>query len=246
MHMKPMRPPAEQATDQADEALEWLVGALKAAAGDNLVSLTLTTSTKARPEDLVRRLATLTIVLHDTGPAALGALRETLREASRRVRVSPYVLAAGEVDRMLDALPLKALMTRVHGRSLLGENPFAGCDIDPDHVRLRLEQESRNLLVRLRHDLVLAPDDGHLLHQGLWRTVRGVERVLDGLAVMKHGERAVPADLWAAGHADWDLPAEPLAILARFGDGPTDLHAAGVAVLPLLEALVARTDAMGP
>jgi len=233
--------------EPSENATDWLVGALREAAGDNLISLTLTPSYRGQPQDGAQRLSTLTIVLTSTDADALAKLREPLREGQRRIRISPFILKASELPNMLDCLPLKALMTRLQGNVLHGDNPFAGLPIDAEHVRLRLEQEIRNLVVRLRHDLVLAPEKSHQLTQGMWRTVRGVERILEGLAILEHGEEALPDDLWAAGAADWDLPRDRLQALAGFGKGepPSDLRSLASDALPLLEAMVRCVDAAG-
>lgn len=228
-------------------AIQWLTTALQEAAGDNLVSLTHVAAGKSKANDDAKVLATLTLVLKDTGGESLAALREPLREGQRRTRITPFVLNTQDVASMLDTLPLRVLMTRLHGTPLLGANPFAAMTIDPEHLRIGLEQETRNLLLRLRHDVVLAPASSHLLLAGLWRTRRGVERILEGLAFLKHGESGIPQDPWADAAAQWSLPVDGLEALRAFGvSEPTkDLRDVAVAVLPLMEALVRTTDQLG-
>ncbi len=227
------------------DTLDWLSAELQSLAGDNLVSLTHTRSKEPKDGSDTVRMSTLTIVLKDTSPENLEGLRETLREGLRKARISPFILQSAEVPTMLDTLPLKALMTRVYGDVLYGENPFCGLPVDLEHLRLRIEQEARNLLVRLRHDLVLSTDDGHLLRGGMWRTVRGVERVLEGITFLQQGEAAVPEDrekLWVTGAEAWELAPDRLNLLADFQDSADDLRETAKRVLPVLEKLVAYAD----
>ena len=117
------------------DQLNGLSKQLQAAAGDNLLSLTLFDPRRA--DDTAPLKPQLIIVLQDASAGALSALRSALREAQRRSAIEPYILTASDPARMADALPLKVLMFRLRGQSLFGDNPFTGVTVDTEHVRAR-------------------------------------------------------------------------------------------------------------
>ena len=226
------------------EHLHWLSQQLQAVAGDNLVSLTL--FDPRHTGDEASDSSQLIVLLRDTSAAALAHLRDTFRESMRRSPLRPYILDAQDPPRMADALPLKALMFRLRGEAVYGTNPFAEIEVDAQHVRLRAEQEVRNLLIRLRHDVALAPSESRLLNTGIWRTKLGVERVLEGIFYTQNSKEAHPDDLWTYAAEHWDLPRTSVASLAAYGttgDNQISLDIAAKA-LDALNALVHRIDRM--
>jgi hypothetical protein len=73
--------------------------------------------------------------------------------------VDPFILGADELRGAARDFPTKLLDIRAHHVVLYGSDPFAEVQPSPEHVRLRVEQELRNLALRLRRRLVLAGDD---------------------------------------------------------------------------------------
>ena len=219
--------------------LNWVVERFEQAAGANLVSLT---AYRSSSDDV--RVVQLLVVLQSTDHVALEQVREPLREAARRMRLAPMLLNVNELPNMLDTFPLRALLTRALGEPLYGPPPFTEGHVEAEHVRIRLEQEARELLFRLRHDLVLGPADGHRLKAGLWRTQRGVERILLGLSFLRHQRLLGSDEIWLTGSSDWNLCGETLSALAQIGARRTLVGGRALveAVLPLLDALVQCVD----
>lgn len=101
----------------------------------------------------------LAVVLHEASPETLRALAEPLRAAQREARVEPFIVEAREVPRLADVFPVKLADIRDAWHVLAGEDPFGSITIDPEHMRLRVEQELRNHLLRLRRQAIVAGDD---------------------------------------------------------------------------------------
>lgn len=101
----------------------------------------------------------LIVLAEDTGPA-LRAIAPPLAAARRSLRVEPYIVAAAEFQAAASLFPNRFLDIRDHHVVLAGADPFEGIEIPDEALRLRTEQELRNLLIRFRRGLTDAGDDG--------------------------------------------------------------------------------------
>lgn len=90
---------------------------------------------------LVCRTVT-TQVLDRVGPAH--------RKALLSFRLSPMVLSPEDLRRSTDVFPTKFMLMQRYHTVLHGTDPFSELEISREHLRLRCEQELKNLLLRLR------------------------------------------------------------------------------------------------
>jgi predicted nucleotidyltransferase len=145
---------------------------LRAAAGDNLVALILFGGLARGRYLPATSDINLAVVLSDASGPALERIATPLHEAWRTRRVDPLIVVPGEIARLAVAFPTKILDIRRRHIVLFGEDPFVDVAVDRGHVRVRVEQELRNLELRLRHRFVLAHDDpaalaaARKIHQG--------------------------------------------------------------------------------
>lgn len=170
----------------------------------------------------------LAVVLADATPSRLHALHDPFRAAFREVRVDPLFLEVREIPRMSDAFPIKLRDIRAHHDAIFGEDRFASIEIDREHLRLRLEQELRNHLLRLRRVAVDHGDDAGELARSVYRSARALDLEL-GTLIELAGETppANPAEIGAAAAKKFDLDRATLDAVARFrsGTGETDVVA---------------------
>lgn len=110
----------------------------------------------------------LAVVLHQGSPETLRALAEPLRAAYREARVEPFIVEARELPRLADVFSVKLADIQDAHHVLAGEDPFAALTIEPEHMRLRVEQELRNHLLRLRRHALFAGDDPRLLARAIY------------------------------------------------------------------------------
>jgi predicted nucleotidyltransferase len=96
------------------------------------------------------------VLLVDGSAATLAAIGEPLRKAFRTARIEPLLLTAREVERSADVFPTKFQHLCARHVVLWGTSPFATLVIDPEHLRLRVEQELRNLSLRVRRRAIAA------------------------------------------------------------------------------------------
>jgi len=200
-------------------ALEKLRTALTQAAGDNLVALLLYGAVARGHYRGGTSDVDLVVVLKDTSFPALRAIAPGLREAFRSVRADPLLLSTEDLTHASDVFPTKFLAIQRQRVLLAGVDPFEGLTISREHVRLRVEQELRNLSLRLRRRFVARHDDAPALQLALHSMTGSLESALHALLWLD-GEPLSPAsgpqEVLRAAAARFDLDGEAL---ARLHDG---------------------------
>jgi hypothetical protein len=237
---------------ELDAALVEMKEQLAQAAGANLYGLLLYGGAargrfRARKTDV-----NVAVVLHDASAARITAVAPVLHAAWRSIRVEPLILTLGEIALLTDVFPVKILEIQTHHVLLAGQDPFKGLTITREHLRLRIEQELRNMVLRLRRRLV--PNAG--VPAELLFVLSGVVRPMAvEFASLLHfaGKDAPPDDrasaVFAAAASAFDLDAEALAQLvavreaAQIVGTPMELYAR---VLACLEKAVQIIDGMDP
>jgi hypothetical protein len=97
-----------------------------------------------------------------------------------------------------------------HHKVLWGEDPFPKVAIPREHVRLRCEQELRNLSLRLRQSYIQRTDRPELLQAALNRAVSSLLVNLGVLLELKTGKPAESKQDTLANVAQLGIPFEPL------------------------------------
>ncbi|HVG17525.1 MAG TPA: nucleotidyltransferase domain-containing protein [Blastocatellia bacterium] len=140
-------------------ALERLCEDISRAAGENLVGLILYGGLARGRYRPTRSDVNVVVLLNDTTTESLAAIAPLLRAAWRAHSVEPFILKPSEVQSMADVFPTKLLDIQAHHIVLMGEDPFAGLEFKREHLRLRTEQELRNMSLRMRRRFVSVFDD---------------------------------------------------------------------------------------
>jgi len=204
------------------KALEQLREELIAAAGTNLKGLILYGSVVRGTYRPHSSDVNLVVVLADTTCASLEAIAHPLRAAWRAAAIEPFLLTASEVPRVADVFPIKTLDIQAHHVVLFGENPFSRLEVDREHIRLRIEQELRNLGLRLRRRFLSVADDPNALATMLANAAGPLTTNLEAMLRLCGDEgprgRESPEVFEAAARA-FDLDREPLARIAELGTG---------------------------
>jgi predicted nucleotidyltransferase len=71
----------------------------------------------------------------------------------------PLMLGAEEMRRSLDVFPIEYSDIRDGHRVLHGEDPFAGLEIDSEHLRLQCEHEIKGKQIQLREGYLLSAEE---------------------------------------------------------------------------------------
>lgn len=142
-----------QSTDpkQVLRVLEELRNRLQADLGDGLVSL-IAYGDFVRPGeyDPGRSDVNLMLVLADISTPVLDRIADAISAAKRKVRLTLMTLTEQELVQSCDVFPIKFVNMQEHHRLICGRDVLSELKIADDHLRLRCEQELKNLMIRLR------------------------------------------------------------------------------------------------
>ena len=155
--------------------------------------------------------------------AALDRIAPALRKAWQKHRVEPFVLRAAELPQLADVFPTKLLDIQAQHIVLAGEDLFHGLTVSREHIRLRVEQELRNLELRLRRRYLATADDPASQASILAGTVRPLALQL-GWLLQLAGKPTPPDDrsetIYRTAAESFQLDAATLteALALRFSD----------------------------
>ena len=182
-----------------DELLAALAEAVPAAAGDAFLSLihygpgTSEATERAPGPASVQVL----IVLKSLELEHLDALAESLQELRGKEAIAPMVLSLEELVASTDVFPITFTEMKRQHRLLAGKNVLERLPIHDVHLRLRCEQELKNLLLRMQSAYLLQNhrpaqllETLRLGYAGLLRCLRAASR-LAGEAVVDSEADAV-------------------------------------------------------
>ena len=140
-------------------ALDELGSSLRTEAGDNLLGLILYGGLVRGRYNPQTSDINVVVLLRDASADAMAKIARPLHAAWRAKRVEPLIIAPTELPRLALAFPTKVLDIQRRHIALLGDDPFDGIEVSRDLIRLRVEQELRNLVLRMRRRFIAIHDD---------------------------------------------------------------------------------------
>jgi predicted nucleotidyltransferase len=219
--------------------LDELTASLVATCGKNLIALIVHGSAVRGGWHEASSDIDLICVLEDDSDSVLAAIGPALELARFSARIETMILTAAEIPRSADCFPLLYSDVARSSVTLAGKNPFETLAIGDAHKRVRIEQELREIRIRMRRvatDLVGSVSFGGAVD----RKVKQARGPLWALLAFR-GETVadtLDAVLVAAGEAYGIDPAP----LRRSREDPT---AAYTTLGKLLDAALADIDQRG-
>lgn len=225
-------------SEAVKQRIDELVVALKKAHGDDLSGV-LVHGSAVRGGWSDGSDVDVIVVLKRSSREKLEAAANALQGARWSARIEAMILVESEIPRAADVFPIFYDEIRRHHVVLHGHDPFSDLRIEPHHIRLRIEQELREVQIRLRRAVVDAQGKREALHGAVWRKVRQLRSPLFALLTQKgiKSDDHTKSVLESAGSA-FKVDVAPL---ARVEEDPAAAHDALVA---LLDAAIADVDAM--
>jgi len=107
----------------------------------------------------------------------------------RRHSIAPFFITEANLRSSADVFPVKFLAMQESYRVLLGSDVLGDLEIAREHIRLRCEQEIKNVLLRLRRHYIMGGGQG--LTQMMSRMVGGFLEALR--VVVSLAEKKLPA-----------------------------------------------------
>jgi len=214
-------------------ALDRLTNGLTTSAGKNFVGLILYGGVARGRYRPGKSDVNVVVVLEDTSLISLSAVAPALRAAWKEARVEPFILTREEVVTAADVFPTRFLDIQQCHVVLGGENPFAELTVPRENIRLRVEQEFRNLQLRLRQRYIAVQDDLPGLTAALSRAAASLGIGLGTLlwlaghepeAGTPPAEGSTPAEVFGVAATAFDLDARLLHRLASVEDGAANLN----------------------
>jgi len=129
----------------------------------------------------------LLIVLATADLAHFEKLADALQDDSGQIDV--MVLSQDELNASTDVFPVTFLEMRRRYEVLAGQDVLANLRIDRDHLRLRCEQELRNMLLRMQRQFILHRHHNRDLLESLRRSNLVFRRCLRAAVYLSEGEQ---------------------------------------------------------
>lgn len=131
------------------------------------------------------------VVVKEVSVEILDRIAAPARRGARDFRLAAMVLSENELRSSTDVFPVKFLDMQEHHLVLWGRDVFAELPISRNHIRLRCEQEIKNLMLRLRSFYLGRAHRMKLVEHTLTSTVSSFLSSLRALLVLKTGEAPV-------------------------------------------------------
>jgi hypothetical protein len=143
-------PETQELPTAVGDGVRDLTRELGAALGHDLVAVALTGSVVRGDWCQATSDVNVLVVVRATSIPALDAMAPALAAAREGWGCAPLVVSEADLHRSTDVFPIRFLDAQHHHRLVHGRDVLAELRIGPAHVRLRCEQELRNLQLRLQ------------------------------------------------------------------------------------------------
>ena len=179
---------AETVPKVVRDGLRQLVDELRGSLGDSLLSVVLFGDpARGEPIQVGHGDVRVMIVLERVTTAELDQVTPSVQRGIQDFGLAPMILSLEELRRSTDVFPIKFLDMQQHHLLLAGKDVLARLTIHDDHVRLRCEQELKNLNLRLHAMYVRSGGRSEPLRQFLERAIDPFLTSLWALIRLKQG-----------------------------------------------------------
>jgi predicted nucleotidyltransferase len=234
-----------------ESKLQELVTRLQQACGENLVSIVLYGS--AAREDFHEEFSDVNVlvVLQHLEPSLFAAISAVLHWWSHEEKLRPpMIMTLDELRESADVFAIELLDIQRSHKTLFGQDVVTAIDVPMNLHRVEVEHELRTTLLRLRHHLLLSPDNQDELRAVLAKSITSVLTLFRHalIALGQNPPQAKPQLLETAGEV-FGFEVQPLrSILALRNEGPhsENLHELYHAYMSAIQRVAHELDARVP
>lgn len=170
------------------QGLDQFCSKLQEALGDQLVSIVLYGGL-ARGEYAPKNSdVNVLVVLKEVDVDVLDRVAPHVRRGARKHRLSVLLLSEKNLRTSTDVFPIKFQDMQRHYRVLSGKDVITDIKIAREHLRLRCEQEIKNLLLRLCQFYLHSAHSSGLIENTLTRAISSFLTDLNVLVELKTGQ----------------------------------------------------------
>ncbi|MEZ0373455.1 MAG: hypothetical protein ACAI44_30480 [Candidatus Sericytochromatia bacterium] len=194
---------------------------IRSALGTDLISVVLY-GDLVKGQPATSELPTeLMLVLKQSSVDQLDKLVEPLQEGIQAIRLSLMLTTPEDLRSSTDVFPIKFMDIQRHHQLLWGSDSLAEISIAREHLRLRCEQECKNLLLRLRRSYVLRARQPEMLAATLKSSLSPLLSDLEVLYGLETGQPrlADASALIAAVAGTFDFDPAPLKDVLELKNG---------------------------
>ncbi len=201
-------------------ALETFTSEIKRLLNDNLLSLNLYGSILRKDFTVGRSDINVLIITRTLTIEHLRLVCDACSTA-RAIGVAPLFLTREDLETSADVFPVKFMGMQETHRLVYGEDILAGIQIQPTYLRLRCEQEIKNILLRLR--TMYLRQNGRDLIPIMWSLSTALRETLR-LALSLTPDGMLPREqVIARAAARFGFDAEPVSLVLDFRQRECDL-----------------------
>jgi predicted nucleotidyltransferase len=150
------------------------------------------------------------IVLRTVEAAVLDRAAPLVRQGQLEFGLSAMFMTEADLRDSADIFPIKFLDMQRRHKVLFGEDPFTKVTVTRENLRLRCEQELRNLSLRLRQSYIQRADRPELLQAALNHAVSSLLVNVGVLLELKTGKPIETKHDALANAAQLGIPIEPI------------------------------------
>lgn len=169
------------------ELTEALCSQLTQALGDRLLTLIQFFPFQVSGQEADAERAQLLILLDRVDFKTLSECSDAFAGVPGSESLAPRILSQDELLASTDVFPLTFLEMKHNYRLLAGKDLLAELEISNSHLRLRCEQELRNLLLRMQSNLVLRKHSANDLFVTLRASYASFQRCLYATEILANG-----------------------------------------------------------
>lgn len=234
-----------------ESKLQELATRLQQACGENLVSIVLYGS--AAREDFHEKFSDVNVlvVLQRLEPSLFAAISAVLHWWSHEEKLRPpMIMTLDELRESADVFAIELLDIQRSHKTLFGQDVVTAIDVPMNLHRVEVEHELRTTLLRLRHHLLLSPDNQDELRAVLAKSITSVLTLFRHalIALGQNPPQAKPQLLETAGEV-FGFEVQPLrSILALRNEGPhsENLHELYHAYMSAIQRVAHELDTRVP
>ena len=198
--------------------LKQLCDEISARLGDNLESIALY-GNFARYGELEsdQDVANLLLILKKVDHESLDQIAGLIRGVEKKIPLGTMTLTREDLHSSCDVFPVKFHDMKLYHRILVGDDVFSDLHISDSHLRLRCEQQLKNLMIRMRADYLHRSQSQSTLLDCLLDANRHLISDMQACLVVKSGiapeeEADLPASYGEAFQLDTSVVNEVLSI----------------------------------
>lgn len=167
------------------ERLEHFCNQIRVSLEDQLVSVIVYGAAVRKPETPPANVNVM-IVLKSMSVEALDRLAGPIQLARRSIGLTPLILTEDDLHSSTDVFPVKFINMQQHHRLLVGKDVLLNLVVGVDHLRLRCEQEIKNLMLRLRSFYVQNAQHPKLIRDTLTSAATSLLTTFSALLILKN------------------------------------------------------------